>query len=69
MKFYVKAFLLTGASIGLLAHFVTHQSMPWWPDTAIFGATCGALVTLSLFQHRRTRGFLWNTLKAPFRRS
>jgi hypothetical protein len=68
MMFYLKAFLLVGLSFGVLVHFVTRQSMPWWPDTMIMGATGGAMATLSLFQHRRTRGILWNALKASFRR-
>ena len=69
MTFYLKAFLLVGLSVGVVVHFVTRQPMPWWPDTVIMGGTGGALVTLSLFQHRRTRGALWKVLKAPFRRS
>ncbi len=69
MKLYLKTFLLVGSCFGVLTHFVTRESMPWWPDTAIMGATFGTLATLGTFQHRRTNRILWNALKSAFRRS
>ncbi|HYT73821.1 MAG TPA: hypothetical protein VEL79_03640 [Vicinamibacterales bacterium] len=40
---YVKTFLVTAPVLGLLGHFLAETPMPWWPDTAIFGAFMGAL--------------------------
>jgi hypothetical protein len=69
MKLYLKTFLLVGSCMGVVAHFVTRESMPWWPDTAIMGATFGTLATLGMIQHHRTNRLVWNALKSAFRRS
>ena len=69
MKFYLKTFLVVGSCLGVITHFVTRESMPWWPDTVIMGTTFGTLATLSMFQHHRTNRLLWNALKGVFRRS
>ena len=66
---YLKTFLLVGSILGVIVHFVTRESMPWWPDTAIMGATFGTMAALGTFQHHRTNRLLWNALKAAFRRS
>ena len=66
---YLKTFLIAGTIVGVVIHFVTRQSMPWWPDTAIMGATFGIVAALGVVQHRRTNRLLWNALKAAFRRS
>lgn len=66
---YLKTFLLVGSCFGTIVHFVTRESMPWWPDTVIMGATFGTLAALSMFQHRRTNRLVWNALKSAFRRS
>ncbi len=65
---YLKTFLLVGSSLGVLTHFVTRESMPWWPDTVVMGAAFGTMATLGLLQHHRTNRHLWNALKAAFRR-
>jgi hypothetical protein len=69
VKLYLKTFLIVGASLGALTHFVTRYPMPWWPDTAIMGSAFGTVATLSVFQHRRTNRIMWNRIKASFRRS
>jgi hypothetical protein len=69
VKLYWKTFLLVGSSLGIVTHFVTRESMPWWPDTAIMGAMFGILATLGMFQHHRTNRLVWNALKDAFRRS
>jgi hypothetical protein len=66
---YLKTFLLVGSCLGVITHFVTRESMAWWPDTVIMGATFGTLAALSMFQHRRTNRLVWNALKSAFRRS
>ena len=58
---YFKAFIITGPVMALLAHFMTSESMPWWPDTAIFGAFMGALAAFVLMRFvfaRRALGHL-----------
>jgi hypothetical protein len=69
VKMYLKAFLLVGLSMAILTHFVTTESMPWWPDTAIMSAVFGTLAALGTYQHHRTNRILWNALKGAFRRS
>jgi hypothetical protein len=68
VKLYVRTFLLVGSSVGVLMHFVTRESMPWWPDTVVMGAAFGTMATLGLLQHHRANQHLWNALKAAFRR-
>ena len=69
MKLYVGTFLLVGLTMGVITHFVTRESMPWWPDTAVMGAMFGTLAALGTIQHRRTQRPVWNALKGAFRRS
>jgi hypothetical protein len=69
MKLYLKTFLIVGSCLGVITHFVTRESMPWWPDTVVMGAMFGTMATLGTLQHRRTNRLLWNALKTPFRRS
>jgi hypothetical protein len=72
VKLYLKTFLIAGSLLGVMVHFVTRESMPWWPDTAIMGATFGTVATLVLFQHqsrRRSNQVIWTALKRAFRRS
>ena len=69
MKLYLKTFLIVGSCLGVITHFVTRESMPWWPDTVVMGATFGTMAALGTFQHRRTNRLLWNALKTTFRRS
>jgi len=66
---YLKTFLLAGSSLGIVTHFVTQESMPWWPDTAIMGAMFGTIAALGAFQHHRTNRLLWDALKGAVRRS
>ena len=40
---YLATVLVTAPLLGLIGHFMTAEPMPWWPDTAIFGAFMGAL--------------------------
>jgi len=69
MLFSLKTFLLVGIISGTIIHFVTQESMPWWPDTAIMGAAFRAFAALGNIQHRRTNQRAWNALKRMFRRS
>lgn len=68
MKLYVKTFLLVSSIVGILIHFVTQESMPWWPDTVVMGAAFGTMATLGLLQHRRANQHLWSAFKTAFRR-
>jgi hypothetical protein len=68
VKLYLKTFFLVGISVGVLIHFVTQESMPWWPDTVVMGGTFGTLAAFSVFQHHRTNRLTWNALKRAFRR-
>ena len=68
MMLYVKTFLLVGLISGIIVHFVTRESMPWWPDTAVMGATFGTMAALGIYQHHRTNRLVWNALKGVFRR-
>jgi hypothetical protein len=68
VKLYFKTFLLVGASVGILMHFVTRESMPWWPDTVVMGAAFGTIATLGLLQHHRANRHLRNAVKAAFGR-
>ena len=63
LKLFLKTFLVAGTIMGVIVHFVTLESMPWWPDTAIMGAAFGALAALSTRQHHRTNRFVWHALK------
>jgi hypothetical protein len=65
---YLKTFLLAGLILGIIVHFVTRESMPWWPDTAVMGAMFGTMGALGMYQHHRTNRLLWNALKGVFRR-
>jgi hypothetical protein len=47
---YVKAFIITGLTVALLAHYVTVERMPWWPDTIVFGGFMGALGAFIIFR-------------------
>ena len=72
MKLYLKTFLIAGSILGVIVHFVTRESMPWWPDTAIMGVTFGTIAMLAAYHHesnRRTNQLIWNALKHVFRRS
>jgi len=40
---YLKAFVIAAPITGLLAHYMTSEPMPWWPDTFVFGGFMGAL--------------------------
>jgi hypothetical protein len=40
---YVQIALITALIMAVVAHYVTSEPMPWWPDTAIFGGFMGAL--------------------------
>jgi hypothetical protein len=66
---YLKTFLVVGSIAGVMFHFVTRESMPWWPDTAVMGATFGTLAALGTIQHHRTNQRVWNALKRAFGRS
>ena len=68
MMLYVKTFLFVGVISGIVIHFVTRESMPWWPDTAVMGATFGTMAALGMYQHHRTNRLVWNALKGVFRR-
>jgi hypothetical protein len=55
--------------MALLAHYITAEPMPWWPDTFVFGGLMGALGAFAVmrFMHFRhaaapIRG-LWRGLK------
>jgi len=50
---YVKAFIVVGLTMALLAHYLTVESMPWWPDTFVFGAFMGGLAALVVKMHWR----------------
>jgi hypothetical protein len=68
---YLKTFLIAGSILGVVVHFVTRESMPWWPDTAIMGATFGTVAMLAVYSHernRRTNQPIWNALKRAFAR-
>jgi hypothetical protein len=69
MKLFLKTFLLAGSIMGVIVHFVTRESMPWWPDTVVMGAAFGTIAALGTYQHRRTNRLVWNALKGAFRRS
>jgi hypothetical protein len=69
VKLYLNTFLLVGSIAGVIIHFVTRESMPWWPDTAVMGAMFGIMATLGTVQHHRTNRLVWNALKRVFRRS
>jgi hypothetical protein len=58
---YVKAFIIAGPIMALLAHFMTSEPMPWWPDTLIFGGFMGAFAAFLLMRFvfaRRAVGHL-----------
>jgi hypothetical protein len=58
---YIKTFIIAAPLLALLAHFTTSESMPWWPDTVIFGAFMGALAAFVLMRFvfaRRAIGHL-----------
>lgn len=63
-----KAFLGFGSAFALIAHFVTDQPMPWWPDTAIMGAFAGLLAALGSWQHWRSNRFIWDAVRTAFHR-
>jgi hypothetical protein len=47
--------------MALLAHFVTEEPMPWWPDTFVFAGFMGALaafVVMRVTHARRAAGYL-----------
>ncbi|HEV3061074.1 MAG TPA: hypothetical protein VGY48_22700 [Vicinamibacterales bacterium] len=61
--FFVRVFLVATTIFGLLAHFLARTSLPWWPDTAMIGATFGTFATLSAIQHRRDNQRFWKAIK------
>jgi hypothetical protein len=71
MMIHVRTFVISAVVSGVFFHFVTRQPMPWWPDSAIMGLTCGTIVTLAAVRSRAERDTnrrLWNALKAVVRR-
>lgn len=56
---YLRAFVIGAIGMGLLAHFVTTEPMPWWPDTAIFGAFMGAVAAFVMVRLLPVRRALW----------
>jgi len=68
---YLKIFLIAGAFFGVVAHIVTRESMPWWPDTVIMGVTFGAacmLIAIKARADRRAMNSLVHALKGVTRR-
>ncbi len=58
---YLKAFVVAAPTIAVLAHFLTEEPMPWWPDTVVFGGFMGALaafLVMRLTHARRAVGHL-----------
>ena len=68
MTIYLTAFLIVGSIMAVVTHFVTSEPMPWWPDTAIMGATFGSMAALGMIQHQRFNRQLWSAMKGAFRR-
>jgi hypothetical protein len=41
--------------MALLAHYLTVEPMPWWPDTFVFGGFMGALAAFVVMRVRHFR--------------
>ena len=65
---YVKTFLAVGVTMGVIVHYVTREAMPWWPDTAIMGATFGTMAATGMLQHHRTHRRFWYALTVTYQR-
>ena len=68
---YVKAFIVAAPVMALLAHFLTEEHMPWWPDTFVFGGFMGALaafVVMRITHARRAVGHLRGAGRAVIRK-
>ena len=64
---YLKAFIVAAPTMALLAHFLTEERMPWWPDTVMFGGFMGALAAfgvMRLTHARRAVGHLHSVGRA-----
>ena len=52
---YLKAFVVSAPTMALLAHFLTEEPMPWWPDTVMFGGFMGAMAAVAVMRFTHAR--------------
>ncbi len=52
---YIKAFIFTAVTTGILAHYFAQEPMRWWPDAFIFGGFMGAMAAFVVMRVKHTR--------------